>query len=364
MVKRTFQGNAHCSYLTKRIYLSLTLLLIACSVPQPVDAQALTLHFIDVGQGDSVLIQSPSGQNVLYDGGRKDDDALAYLQSVGVTKLDLVIASHADADHIGGLEAVVDYYRPKLFLDNGLPHPTQTYEGLIRAVRDAGSQLVPPTARRIGLGDASLQVIPPPDDSSLSSNDHSVGVIVSYGAFDAAMTGDAEQPELAWWLTNVPELLKPVEVYKAAHHGSANGDSPDSVETFKPDAVVISVGLDNAYGHPTAEALALYDSIGAQVYRTDLQGTIIVTANSDGTYQVNADPSESTVATPVPAVTAEPENAPGSRLTYDPYGPDRDCGDFSSQAEAQAFFEAAGGPASDPHRLDSDSDGEVCESLP
>ena len=73
----------------KRLYFLLTLLLVACSTPQAVNAQELTLHFIDVGQGDSVLIQSPSGQNVLYDGGRRDDDALAYLQSVGVTKLDL-----------------------------------------------------------------------------------------------------------------------------------------------------------------------------------------------------------------------------------------------------------------------------------
>ena len=347
-----------------RIYLSLVLLLIACSTPQAVKAQALTLHFIDVGQGDSVLIQSPSGQNVLYDGGRKDGDALAHLQSVGVTKLDLVIASHADADHIGGLEAVIDYYRPKLFLDNGLPHPTQTYEGLLRAVRDVGSQLVPPTARRIGLGDASLQVIPPPDDSSLSSNDHSVGVIVSYGDFDAAMTGDAEQAEFAWWLTNVPELLKPVEVYKAAHHGSPNGDSPDSIETFEPEAVVISAGLDNSYGHPSAEALALYDSIGAQVYRTDLQGTIIVTAKANGTYQVNADPSVPTVSSPPPSSTTEPESTSSSSLPYDPFGDDRNCDDFSNQAEAQAFFEAAGGPLSDPHGLDSDDDGRVCESLP
>jgi len=347
-----------------RLYLVLTLLLIACSAPQPVNAQELTLHFIDVGQGDSVLIQSPSGQNVLYDGGRKDDDALAYLQSVGVTKLDLVIASHADADHIGGLEAVVDYYQPKLFLDNGLPHPTQTYEGLIRAVQTAGSQLVPPTARRIGLGDAALQVIPPPDDPSLDSNSHSVGVIVSYGEFDAALTGDAEQPEFAWWLANVPELLHPVEVYKAAHHGSPNGDSPDSVKTFRPEAVVISVGLNNSYGHPSAEALALYDSIGAQVYRTDLQGTIIVTAKADGTYEVNADPSTPALATPAPSTADEPTNTASSSLAYDPNGPDRDCGDFSTQAEAQVFFEAAGGPTSDPHRLDSDSDGRVCESLP
>ena len=329
----------------------------------PAAAQELELHFINVGQGDSVLIRSPSGQNVLYDGGRRDDDALAYLQSVGVESLDLVIASHADADHIGGLEAVVRYYQPRFFLDNGIPHTTQTYFGLLEAVQAAGSQLIPPTDRRINLGDASLQLIPPPGDESLGNNDNSVGVIVSYGQFDAALTGDAEQLEFAWWLTNVPDLLRPVEVYKSSHHGSPNGDSPNSVETFSPEAVVISVGLGNSYGHPSPEALALYESIGANIYRTDLQGTIIVTASADGTFQVNANPSEPTASAPAPSVVEEePASEPSSSLAYDPFGPDRDCGDFASQAEAQAFYEAAGGPTSDPHRLDGNGDGVACES--
>jgi competence protein ComEC len=119
------------------VLLLVTLLLAACTTP--VKGQSLEVHFIDVGQGDSILIRSPSGQNVLVDGGRRDDNALAYLQSVGVASLDLVIASHADADHIGGLEEVVRYYRPRFFMDNGIPHTTQTYFGLLEAVQEAGS---------------------------------------------------------------------------------------------------------------------------------------------------------------------------------------------------------------------------------
>lgn len=128
---------------------------------------------------------------------------------------------------------------------------------------------------------------------------------------------------------------------------------------------MISAGLNNSYGHPSPEALALYQSVGAQVYRTDLQGTIIVTASADGSYRINANPSVSPDAslTPVPSEAEEaPVATPDSSLAYDPFGPDQDCGDFSSQAEAQAFYEAAG--AGDPHRLDSDDDGRVCESLP
>jgi len=335
--------------------------LCGCQGVAQTAAGSLELHFIDVGQGDAVLIRSPTGQNVLIDGGRSDDDARAYLQASGVETLDLVIATHADADHIGGLEEVVRTYRPRLFMDNTLTHNTQTYTGLLEAARDVGAQLVPPTARRIGLGDASLQVLPPPLEDGLDSNNNSVGVVVSYGDFDAALTGDAEQPEFSYWLENVPELLRPVEVYKAAHHGSPNGDSAESMATFDPETVVISVGLDNSYGHPSPEALALYDGVGARIYRTDLNGTVVVTAEADGTYRVDAKASPPESAAP-DADEGEGTPTAFSSPTYDPSGPDRDCGDFSTQTEAQAFFEASG--PSDPHRLDSDGDGVVCESLP
>lgn len=348
-----------------RLFTLLLGVLALASCSTPAQGQNLEVHFIDVGQGDSVLIRSPTGQNVLYDGGRRDDDALAYLQSVGVTSLDLVIASHADADHIGGLEEVVRYYQPRFFMDNGIPHTTQTYFGLLAAVQEAGSQVIAPTDRVIGLGDASLQVIPPPGIESLGNNDNSVGVIVSYGDFDVALTGDAEEAEFAWWFENISQLLHPVEVYKSAHHGSPNGDSVESVTTFDPEAVVISVGADNSYGHPSQEALTLYEGVGATVYRTDQSGTVVISASRNGEYQVNANPSTPGIGAPAPAEVEEEVTAmPGSSLAYDPNGPDHDCGDFSTQAEAQAFYEAAGGPASDPHRLDGEGDGVACESLP
>lgn len=99
-------------------------LLCGCQGVAQTQTGSLELHFIDVGQGDAVLVRSPTGQNVLIDGGRSDDDARAYLQALGVGTLDLVIATHADADHIGGLEEVVRTYRPRLFMDNTLSHDT------------------------------------------------------------------------------------------------------------------------------------------------------------------------------------------------------------------------------------------------
>ena len=316
---------------------------------------------MDVGQGDAVLIRSPSGQNVLYDGGRRDDEVLEYLQEMNVQSLDLVIASHPDADHIGGLAEVVRHYQPRYFMDNGVVHSTQTYQDLLEAVEGAGSSLLEPTGQRIGLGEASLQVLPPPDDESFDNNNRSIGVVISYGNFATALTGDAEAQAFNWWAERVPNVFTDVDVYKASHHGSENGDTPLSMSEFKPETVVISVGADNPYGHPAASALRLYSAAGAQVFRTDMQGTVTVTAHEDGTYQVTT-----SKAAPTPPAQSRGE-APGavgaaSSLAYDPEGPDKDCGDFSSQAEAQAFFQAAG--PNDPHHLDGNGDGVACESLP
>lgn len=204
-----------------------------------------------------------------------------------------------------------------------------------------------------------MQVLEPPGDESLGTNDNSVGLIVSYGDFDVGLTGDAEKPQFDWWLTHIPDVLREVEVYKASHHGSPNGDTLEGVTTFDPETVVVSVGLNNPYDHPSEEALALYEGVGADIYRTDLHGTVVVTATSDGEYAVDADPSDPQRATPV---LPEDEPDDSSSLSYDPSGPDRDCGDFATQEEAHAFYEAAGGPQTDPHRLDSDNNGVACES--
>ena len=325
----------------------------------PVGFAQLELTFLDVGQGDSVLIRSPSGQTVLYDGGRRDDQVLEYLREIGVQSLDLVIASHPDADHIGGLEAVIDAYQPGIIMTNALPYDSATFQEMRTVITDTGARLLEPTARRITLGEVTLQVLPPPGDLGLGNNDNSVGLVISYGEFRAALTGDAEAKQFNWWAQNVRELLEPVHIYKASHHGSENGDTPLSMSLFKPEVVVISAGLDNAFDHPSARALRLYETVGAKIYRTDLQGTITVSAERDGSYEV-----ETQYFAPVQAASppSSEVSSPPTPLAYDPAGLDRDCGDFSSQAEAQAFFEAAG--PGDPHRLDGNDDGVACESLP
>lgn len=278
------------------------LLLAACIKPQPQTAPAppiapapedtgkadLQLIALNVGQGDSILIRAPNGKNILYDGGRSKEGVLEALQDLGVGGLELVIASHPDADHIGGLAAVMRRYRPKYFMDNAIPHTTQTYADLLVAIEEAGSQVLSPTARRIGVGKVSLDILPPPLKEAFDNNDNSVGLRVSYGCFSALLTGDAGEDEVAWWLTHAANLYTPVSVYKAAHHGSATGDGELAVSHLKPRAVLLSVGADNSYGHPAKSVLDLYGKHSARVFRTDLLGSLQVKAAATGAFSVAA----------------------------------------------------------------------------
>lgn len=271
-------------------------------------ASGLELHFVDVGQGDALVIVAPDGQTVLYDGGPSAEPLLHYLETLGVRKIDLVVASHAHADHIGGLAEVVARYEPTYFMDNGVPHTTRTYERLLAAVAGAGSELLEPTARTLRMGDLTLSVLPPPGDPALGQNDNSVGLLVAYGDFRAAFTGDAEATQFGWWAERHPDLMTEVDVYKSSHHGSENGDTPLSVDRFRPKVVVIGVGAGNAYGHPSGWARRLYGAVGAEVMRTDLHGDVVARVEDDGSFVMRverAGPPDETRPTRVAAENTE-----------------------------------------------------------
>lgn len=260
---------------------------------------SLRVHFIDVGQGDAVLIQSPSGQNVVYDAGEHPTRVRDYLTGLGVSNLGAAIASHNHADHIGGLVEVVKHFRPRFYMDNGVPTTTQTYARLQEAVAVVGSQLLEPTARRITLGEAALTIVPPPGIPDWDQNDNSIGVVLDYGAFRLSLAGDAEPREWAWWRTHAPDWLRPVHVHKASHHGSMNGDTAEGVSMLAPKLVVIGVGIGNTYGHPDQAALQLYAN-AAQVFRTDHHGTVIVEAQASGGYSVSVERGEGAKPLPPP----------------------------------------------------------------
>jgi hypothetical protein len=171
-------------------------------------------------------------------------------------------------------------------MDSGVPASTLVYAGVLEAAAAAGSALLEPVSRRIALGDVSLVVVPPPGIAAWDQYDNSIGLIVEFGAFRLSLAGDAEPREWAWWTTHHPEWLTPVHVHKASHHGSANGDTADAIARLSPEIVIVSAGQENAYGHPDPAALRLYADNGAQVYRTDVHGTVIVEAEPSGRYTV------------------------------------------------------------------------------
>src|SRR5258708_551348 len=156
-------------------------------------AQQLEIRFLDVGQGDAVLIRE-GGKNVLVDAGGSARIA-SYLQSFHIDTIDLVVASHNHADHIGGMTTLLQGALVRLYLDNGVPATTATYQRTIAAVTSSGAQYLPPTARTFTLGDATIQILPPPATAGDDQNNSSVGVLIEFGEFHALLTGDSELDE-------------------------------------------------------------------------------------------------------------------------------------------------------------------------
>lgn len=260
------------------------------------DLPRVELIFLDVGQGDAVVIRSPEGKTVLIDAGR--GSIVHQLAGLGIDTIDLAIASHAHADHIGGMEGVLRSFPVRYYMDNGGPHTTATYQSLMWHVERSEITYLEASARTIMLGSVSLRILPPPAQGD--HNNRSVGVVVEFGTFKAMLTGDSEWAELRHFLDfGVPD----VAVLKAAHHGSYNGVNETWLAATKPEAVVISVGA-NPYGHPNAEAVRTYEA-SAAVYRTDIHGRITVRATADGATQVET--SKRTVAVPLaPRRAAQP----------------------------------------------------------
>ena len=252
------------------------------TTPTPPDT-VLRVTFLDVGQGDAILIQAPEGQTALIDAGR--GDIVPLLREIGVTQIDLMVATHPHADHIGGMARVIESIPVRFFMDNGDPHTTATYRELIAAL-EARPEItyLEATPRTISLGSATLEVLPLLPRGTTEHNDRSVSLVLRFGDFTALLSGDSEVRQLTHLvgLGAVPALT----LLKAAHHGSDNGFTWSFLQAARPRVVVISVGGDNSYGHPRREALDAYAATARETFRTDLHGHLQVRGYGDGSYVV------------------------------------------------------------------------------
>lgn len=235
-----------------------------------------------MGQGDAVLVRSPEGKTALVDAG-PGVDLVPRLRALGVDTLDLVVASHAHADHIGGMQRVLRRVPVRNYMDNGLPYTTATYRNVLRELTGRrGITYLRATPRTLTLGSVTIEVLPVPESED-DQNNRSVALLVRYGAFVALLSGDSERRELG---SLVEEgAIPPLTLLKAPHHGSGNGLTSAFLRAASPRVVVISVGK-NDYGHPHPDALAAYAATGARVLRTDRDGQITIEGARDGGFTI------------------------------------------------------------------------------
>ncbi len=251
------------------------------------DCVCLTVHFLDVGQGDAAALRTPNGRWIVIDGGPRipGSDAgrrvvVPFLRRQGVGRLAVAVATHGDADHLGGLPAVVEAFAPELVLEPGEPLGRPLYLEFLAAVEASGARWHPARAGdRIEVDGVVLEVLSP--DSlwmrlPLDVNDHGVVLRVTYGAERLLFQADAGLPVEG----RLAGTVGPVELLKVGHHGSRTATSDTWLDELAPHEAVISVGRNNHYGHPAPEVVARLARRGITLFRTDERGTI--TFSTDG----------------------------------------------------------------------------------
>ena len=247
----------------------------------PPPAGALAVSFIDVGQGDATLVQS-GGENYLIDAGRPEagPEVVDFLRSRGVSELDGLVATHPDADHIGGLPDVLDAFPVStVYLSGEDDKGTTTFNTFLRSVQDEGAQVFEARAgMEMDWGGTEVTVLSPPPDSEGGlfgeSNEDSVSMMLEFGEARVLLTGDAENRGEEYMSTG--RYTGPVTVLKVGHHGSNTSTTPLFLNRFRPEIAVIAVG-ENSYGHPTPQTMRRLKTVGAEVFRNDEDGDVIVT---------------------------------------------------------------------------------------
>lgn len=253
------------------------------SAPEPIKLDDLKAHFIDVGQGDSELLQLPDGKTMLIDAGEASagSTVVDYLKGLGVKKIDYLVATHPHADHIGGIPAVLNAFDVgELWMPN-VSENTESYSDFLDSVEAKGLSVAEAKCdKRIVREDAGYEVTvlgPKTDVRSDDMNDYSVIVRVTYGDTSMLFTGDASASEI------VASNSGHVNILKAAHHGSETGTTTEVMNTLKPSDVIMSYAEGNDYGHPDQSVLDAVSTAGAKAYSTAANGNIIVTSDGSET---------------------------------------------------------------------------------
>jgi beta-lactamase superfamily II metal-dependent hydrolase len=279
---------------------------------QTPESENLTVHFIDVRQGDSILLDLGDTE-VLIDGGDKSPGVVSYIDDYVDGPLEVMVATHPHADHIGGLIGVLDAFKVDEIWLNVETSTSETYSQFMSAVDSEDAEVH--VARRgdtIHAGNLTFNVLSPVNLGD-DTNNNSIVLSLSYGQVDFLFTGDAQKEAEASILA--AGIVADVDILKVGHHGSRTASSMQFLEVAKPEHAIYMAAQDNSYGHPHSETITNLREIGAEIYGTDIHGTVIVT--TDGVnYTVT--PSNSVPPVVCPDTATEEETSVDSdvQITY------------------------------------------------
>lgn len=257
----------------------------------------MQIQVLDVGQGDSILIRTPS-KNILVDAGTIDGskNLVTLLENNNVRKIDILIATHPHADHIGGVQSVLKKFPVGHIYDSGQKTPSRLYINMLKKIKEKNIPFsIVKLGDKINLDkDIYLQVLSPAlpllmkekDSNKYDLNNNSITTRLVYKDFSMLLTGDIEKAAEDRLLQTGQNLKS--NILKAPHHGSRTSSSRNFLQAVNPEAVIISLGVNNEYKHPHREVMARYKKMDLKIYETDIHGTI--TVKTDGkSYQITSE---------------------------------------------------------------------------
>ena len=244
-----------------------------------------SVHIIDVGQGDSIFIQTLEDKRILIDAGDEEAEhtVYSYLKRKGVKKIDVLIATHPDTDHIGSMDYIIDKFKISHFYMPDAKTDSEAFYNLLDSCRDKNLKIEYLTKGDVLKIDSSTTIeILSPSTITDKNNLNSIVSLLNYKGYEFLFTGDAEKENESEILSscNLPDI----EFLKAGHHGSSSSSTNEFIEKLKPEAVAISCGYNNDYGHPHRSVLDTFRENGSVVYRTDKNGSLVFYCDENGIF--------------------------------------------------------------------------------
>jgi len=269
------------------------------TVPVSTSSPYLKMHVIDVGQGDSILLEY-NDTTILVDGGSRTSypSLINYLENEGVTTIDYLIATHPHADHIGGFTYLMNAFDIEMYVDNQATHSSKTYANTMTSVRikDIAYDTVVRGDSFVLSPNVSVSVLSPSLPLTEDLNEDSIVLKATYDEIDFLLMGDAGHETESTLLvyeslgTNSSMAIEDIEVLKVGHHGSYSATSNEFIEYIGPEIAILSLGADNSYGHPHQVVIDTLNGFGLDIYRTDQDGTITVLTDGQSYRVENENP--------------------------------------------------------------------------